>query len=228
MSKRNCISLEQKRLIIIEVEKGVKKKKEIAAQFGIPSNTLSTILKNKAQLLKQSDGEQLGSNRKRVRTCLYEDVDEAMLNWTVAARKRNIPLTGPIMKERAKDVAEALGHLEFEASAGWLDKFKKRHGIVEKTFCGDCASIKVPDKWFKKVLPNLIHKYDKNDIFKGLPNKTLAFKDEKCFGGKKSKEKITFRVTCNMTGLILLKLLPTNVFPTFFLHFQIQMRMNHT
>lgn len=111
-----------------------------------------------------------------------------------------------------------MGHLEFEASVGWLDKFKKRHGIVEKTLCGESAdaNVQVRDEWLAKDLPGLIHRYDKNDIFnadetgvffKCLPNKTLAFKNEKCFGGKKSKDRITVMVACNMTGLEKLKLL---------------------
>lgn len=134
MSKRKCISLEQKLLIISEVEKGEKKKKEIAEQYGIPSNSLSTILKNKEELLKKADGEEFSSKRKRIRTCLYEDVDEAMLKWTIATRERNLPLSGPLMRAKAKEFAEALGHFEFEASVGWLDKFKKRHGIVHYFF----------------------------------------------------------------------------------------------
>ncbi|XP_059217599.1 uncharacterized protein LOC131994746 [Stomoxys calcitrans] len=43
--------------------------------------------------------------------------------------------------------------------------------------------------------------YDQNDIFNadeiglfGLPNKTLTFKNEKCYGGKRSKERITVLV----------------------------------
>jgi hypothetical protein len=47
MRKLKCLSLEEKCLLITEVEKMKGRKKDIAAQFGIPPNTLSTILKNK-------------------------------------------------------------------------------------------------------------------------------------------------------------------------------------
>lgn len=56
--------------------KGIKKKKEIAAQFGTPLNSLSTILKNKEELLRKTNGEQLSSKRKRIHICLYEDVGD--------------------------------------------------------------------------------------------------------------------------------------------------------
>ncbi|XP_050334999.1 tigger transposable element-derived protein 6-like [Bactrocera neohumeralis] len=66
------------------------------------------------------------------------------------------------------------------------------------------------------VLPRLIENYNANDIlkpdetglfFKCLPNKTLTFKNEQCFEGKQSKEKITVMVGSNMTGSEKLKLL---------------------
>jgi hypothetical protein len=45
--KRKCetLSLSDKKKLIEEVEKGIKKKKDIAADFGILANTLSTIIK---------------------------------------------------------------------------------------------------------------------------------------------------------------------------------------
>jgi hypothetical protein len=41
------LTLAEKVSVVREVEKGVKKKSEIAKDLGIPPNTLSTILKNK-------------------------------------------------------------------------------------------------------------------------------------------------------------------------------------
>ncbi|GBN12468.1 hypothetical protein AVEN_66494-1 [Araneus ventricosus] len=43
MSKRKCLSIKEKNLILHEVDKGVKKK-DIAVKFGIPPNSLSTII----------------------------------------------------------------------------------------------------------------------------------------------------------------------------------------
>ncbi|GFU27148.1 tigger transposable element-derived protein 4 [Trichonephila clavipes] len=49
MSKRKCLSIKQKKLILQEVDKGVKKK-GIALKFGIPPNSLSIITKNRDNL----------------------------------------------------------------------------------------------------------------------------------------------------------------------------------
>ena len=37
-------------------------------------------------------------------------------------------------------------------------------------------------------------------LYKGMPNKTLQLKGEKCHGGNKSKEKLTVLATSNMDG----------------------------
>ncbi|XP_065359828.1 uncharacterized protein LOC135953766 [Calliphora vicina] len=62
-----------------------------------------------------------------------------MLKWVTSARGKNLPISGPLMKQKTKEFADALGHEDFEASTGWLDKFKKRHCIVAKTLCLESA-----------------------------------------------------------------------------------------
>ncbi|XP_053957785.1 tigger transposable element-derived protein 4-like [Anastrepha ludens] len=195
-----------------------RKKKDIANEFGVLPSTLSNILKNKEVILKNAEDVAVNTKRKRLRPCHFEDIDEAMLKWLLVARGKNLPLSGPLLKQKAKDFAEALGHHEFEASTGWLDKFKSRHGVIQKTLCGESADTNIEnrDEWVTNVLPKLIENYNINDIFnadetalffKCLPTKTLAFKNEKCFGGKQSKERITVLVGSNMTGSEKLKLL---------------------
>lgn len=216
--KLKCLSLQEKVELIKEVDKGVFKKKDIAAKFGIPANTLSTILKNREKL--QDAISQHGSlkNRKRVKTCVYDDVDNAMLKWVSSVRSQNLPLSGPIIRQKAQDFAIKLGHNDFLGSVGWLDKFKSRHGIVYKAVCGERgdADEQVSDDWKKTVLMNLLKKYYPADVFnadetglffKCLPNKTLAFKHEKCHGGKRSKERLTVMVASNMAGTEKLPLL---------------------
>ena len=45
--KLNSLQLTDKVKLIHEVEKGERKKSEIAAEFGVPKSTLSTIMKSK-------------------------------------------------------------------------------------------------------------------------------------------------------------------------------------
>ncbi|KAH7972985.1 hypothetical protein HPB52_019963 [Rhipicephalus sanguineus] len=59
-----CLTSEQKVQLVREVEKGGRQKSEIARQFGIPTSTLSTVLKNKDAVL---DGFEKSFSAKRKR-----------------------------------------------------------------------------------------------------------------------------------------------------------------
>ena len=37
----------------------------------------------------------------------------------------NVPISGPIMKIKAKEFALKMGHSEFQCSTGWLERFKQ-------------------------------------------------------------------------------------------------------
>ncbi|KAL9960092.1 hypothetical protein ACROYT_G033497 [Oculina patagonica] len=56
-----------------------------------------------------------------------KNVDEATYEWYQKARTKKIPVTGPMLQEKAKRASEKLGDSTFKASNGWLDRFKKRY-----------------------------------------------------------------------------------------------------
>ena len=82
---------------------------------------------------------------------------------------------------------------------------------MQKVVSGESGS--VPEErcteWKTTTLPSILAEYNPHDVFnmdetglffKCLPNKTLAFKNDKCFGGKHSKERVTVVFCCNVTG----------------------------
>lgn len=212
------LSIREKSRLIEEVEKGNRKKKDIAAEFGIPANTLSTILKEKDKIRKAAEESHFAPERKRLKLSSFPKLEDAMFEWVKQMRDKNVPLQGGLIREQAERFAKQMGLPSFQASTGWLDKFKSRHGIVQKVMSGESASVAEIDcdDYRQNVLPSLLEKYSPDDIFNAdetglffrcLPEKTLAFKDEKCHGGKRSKERITVMVAGNMTGTEKLKLL---------------------
>ncbi|UYV79127.1 hypothetical protein LAZ67_17001185 [Cordylochernes scorpioides] len=103
-----------------------------------------------------------------------------------------------------------MGKTDFKESSGWLDGFKERNKISFKTICGESGAVnlQVAEQW-KNNLRELIQDKDARDVFnvdetglffKCTPDKTLAFKHEKCHGGKLSKERVTLLVGANMDG----------------------------
>lgn len=202
------LTLTEKIAAIKEVEKGLKKKSEIAKEFGIPPNTLSTYLKNRDKIIGSASENIKG--RKRLREPENPDLDNCVLKWFKQTRDKKIPVSGPLIRMKAEQFATALGKNDFKASTGWLDGFKDRNKISFKSICGESGAVNQQEanQW-KTDLEKMIQDVDERDIFnvdetglffKCTPDKTLAFKDEKCHGGKLSKERITLLVGANMDG----------------------------
>ena len=210
-------TLEEKYAVITEVEKGQKTKTEIAKMFNIPKNTLTGWVK-KAESIKEGYAK-FGPKRRVMRTGQFDELESPMLKWFTSMRDRNIPLSGPLLLEKAKSFAEQLGITEFKQSTGWLDRFKERHDITFKAVCGEATSVDTAladmTEWTRR-LSTILKTYSPNDIynadetglfFKLTPDKTLEFKSVQCQGGKRSKERITVMVCANMSGTDKLPLL---------------------
>ncbi|KAL8592868.1 hypothetical protein ACOMHN_050695 [Nucella lapillus] len=114
-----------------------------------------------------------------------------------------------MLKCKASELALSMGLGEWKCTEGWLHRWKKRHGIVFKSMSGERAAVneEVTNALVEDVLKPTLKDYDEKDVFnldesgllwRLLPNKTLAFKGEKCHGGKKLKERITLLMCCNM------------------------------
>lgn len=108
--KRKCLSFETKLKVIEEVEKGLKTKAVICREYNIPKSSLSTFLKDKEKIRKAiEDGT---SKQKRLRASQLDTVDKSLLIWFKQARSDNVPLSGPILLEKANELAGILGHTD--------------------------------------------------------------------------------------------------------------------
>ena len=90
--------------------------KEASEKFGAPKNTISTWMKNKDKLFKAL--EQSSSDAKKMRGCDYEQVDKAVFKWFSLQTSQNVPIDGPILKEKALQFAKKINIPTFEASDG--------------------------------------------------------------------------------------------------------------
>ncbi|XP_072477369.1 tigger transposable element-derived protein 4 [Notamacropus eugenii] len=208
--KKKSLSIEEKIDIINAVESG-KKKAEIAAKYGIKKNSLSSIMKNKDKVLEAFVSLRFDPKRKRLRTAFYTDLEEALMRWYRIAQCLNVPVNGPMLRLKANDFAQKLGHSDFKCSNGWLDRFKSRYGLVFRSqpIEGTTASVDAATAWTQNVLLYYLNDYHPKDIFniketgllyRMLPTNTFAFKGEACSIGKLSKERITLVVGANMDG----------------------------
>ena len=90
----------------------------------MPRSTLSTILKNKEKFKHLFATSKLKPGIICCRLATYQDVEEALFTWFKQARCMNVPISGPSMKIKAKELALKMGHSEFQCSTGWLERFK--------------------------------------------------------------------------------------------------------
>ncbi|KAH8027540.1 hypothetical protein HPB51_007090 [Rhipicephalus microplus] len=135
--KYRTLPLKEKLAAIQEVDAGVKKT-EVALKYGITKSTLTTILKAKDKL--QNNASRFAPDRKRLREAAYPDLENAVLLWLKRARSSNLPINGPILREKAEELSLRLGIEDFKCSDGWISRFKERHGLSFKTTEGDDES----------------------------------------------------------------------------------------
>lgn len=134
----SCKTLSDKYEALKKIERGIAKK-DVAALYNVPPNTLSTWIKNKDKIVKAFEGGDSHSQRKQ-RASNHDDLDKAQYKWFVNIREQAIPISGSILKEKAVKYAEELRIENFKASNGWFDRWKGRHGVLFKTVSGEAKS----------------------------------------------------------------------------------------
>ncbi|XP_037564678.1 tigger transposable element-derived protein 4-like [Dermacentor silvarum] len=203
----HVLSVKEKLEIIRTIENGAKKS-AVAREKNLPLTTVCGIW-NAREKLRGGSGSNL--KRCRIRDSAFPEVEKALLLWLKKARSMNLPVSGPLLAEKALTFAAQLNCTGFACSNGWLSRFKARYSIVGKAVCGEAAAAdkEGADEWQHNELQEALAAYDAADIFNFdesalfyclLPDRTLAFKNEKCTGGKHAKNRVSVAFGVNMTG----------------------------
>ena len=213
--KRTEFTLNEKKEIIDAAKKEpnqCKLAKEMSKKWGVEvkRTTVKGIL-SKKDAIEAAINAGVSSKRKKLTQAHAPKLDDGLLMWLKQARGQNLPVSGDLLKEKAMKLAELMHITDFTASEGWLDKFKKRHGITFKTVQGEAGAVDSQSllEWQQQVLQPLLRQFSADDVFnldetglfwQLLPNKTMTFRGQRCTGGKKSKQRITLLVGANMSG----------------------------
>ncbi|CAF3999186.1 unnamed protein product [Rotaria sordida] len=215
MTTRNELCLQEKINLIKEQENGFSYR-ELCDKFQISIGAVSNILKRK---LEYTDDYELNRNKKLKRKSKNEfnqDINTHVYEWFTLQRSKNIPISGPILQQYARDIAQELDEsTNFRASNGWLDRFRTRYNIHFRTICGEARAVdpNTVNDW-KVRLHSIIEHYDACNIFncdetslfyKLMPDRSLVVNRNDCRGGKRSKDRYTVMLCSNMLGTEKLK-----------------------
>ncbi|CAD6216098.1 GSCOCG00011289001-RA-CDS, partial [Cotesia congregata] len=85
-------------------------------------------------------------------------------------RSNNVPISGPILQEKANDFARQLGKQTFNCSSSWIQRFRHRHNIVSGKISGEAADVPsgTKEEWLSQKWPVLCEGYKPEDIFNWL------------------------------------------------------------
>ena len=100
--------------------------------FHFSKTTVSTIWKNRESLKRNFGSSQFNVDCKHFRPAVQKDVDMALLEWFKQARGINIPINSKLLVDKAQSLAILMNIPSFTATSGFIDRWKKRHGIAMK------------------------------------------------------------------------------------------------
>ena len=172
--------------------------------YKLPKTTVSGILKLQSEILNQ-EGETI---KFRLRKCEYPQLEDCLYCWMGQALAKQIAISDEMLISKAKDFGNLLDIKDFGYSNGWLEKFKKRHGIKVYKYMGESGNVDVNlIKDSREALKKLTDGYEAKDIYnfdetalfyKLTPDTTLATNGIN--GIKQSKERLTVALCVNADG----------------------------
>ena len=136
MSKRklNDLSLADKYEVVKLLDQKLSQT-EISKKLGCSQSQISRISAKRDDIRNQYESN-ANPDRKRQRSGKSGDVETALTTWFTNPRSRDIPINGPILEEKAKDLARELNQPDFNPTSGWLSRWKIRNSIVFKNNMG--------------------------------------------------------------------------------------------
>lgn len=212
--KRVVLSMKDKFEINKRLEKGESATK-LSIEYQVGKSTITDIKKQKTSIcnfISQLDSSDGSTSRKTMKLASNMNLDNAVYKWFAQKRSQGEPISGPILCEKAVQFNKKLrGQSNFQASRGWLKRFRSRHGIRELQIQGEklSADSSAADS-FKIKLRNILKKenYAFENVYnadetglngKALPRKTSR-RELAAPGPKISKDRITTLACANATG----------------------------
>lgn len=170
----------------------------------------STVSESLSSRFEASDTS-LPKDRSRIRLGQWPDLENLLYRWQRRIEEKGGITSGELLQQKARQIwhqlpqYSALPYPEF--SVGWLQKFKKRHGIQEHTRHGELGSVPESAEEEMKGIRTLAGEYNEEDIYnmdetglywRMMPSRGLATQLQP--GMKKDKARISLVLAANASG----------------------------
>jgi transposase len=189
----------------------------LTEDYGVRTTTIYDLKKQKDKLLKfygDSDDQKVIKNRKTLHRAKNEYLDRVLIEWVRQRRSERMPLTGLQVMKQARNYHEELNiERECEYLEGWLQKFKKHHGVKylkiygEKASADNEAAESYIDEFAKMISdenlsPKQIYSGDETALYwHFIPRRTLTTADEGApTDFKDAKDRMTVLACANAAG----------------------------
>ena len=130
---RKPLTLEQRVIALKLLSSGMSTMKT-AASMGVGRSQIQQIIKRREEIMSDWLSKSVNPHRKRRnRKTGNEEINMMCLKWYEDAVTSGYTVTGPLLQQKALDLAVQLGIPSFKASNGWLESFRRRHMIPTTT-----------------------------------------------------------------------------------------------
>ncbi|CAK6438983.1 unnamed protein product [Pipistrellus nathusii] len=211
--KRVVLTLREKMDVCARLEKG-ESRKALMQEYNVGMSTLYDIRAHKARLLRFLAGSACSpalERRRTLHTPRLERLDRALHAWFLGRRAAGLPVSGPALIAKAKDLYAQMRLSEpCVFSGGWLWRFKARHGIkrldaagerqaaerqAAERFCGFFRSLAAEHG----LTPEQVYSAGETGLsWQRRPGP--AAEGEPAPGGKPGRDRLTVLVCANATG----------------------------
>lgn len=213
-TKRKHLKLSEKAEVLEMLNKG-SGVAFLARKYGVAKSTICAIRNRKQRILKRVDSTFIGPGKmKTLKSSEYPRMEKALYRWFIRQREANTPISGIMIQEKAKELHRKFNESSsFNASSGWMQRFKRRFGIRYLKISGEKLSshpeyVKPFQEKLNSKIEELnltlsqIYNADETGLFwKLLPDKTFVSSLELTAPGRKTdKQRITFLACANATG----------------------------
>ncbi|KAH8031369.1 hypothetical protein HPB51_016553 [Rhipicephalus microplus] len=125
----------EKKAAIIKLVKSGRSQADVSKEFVVSKQTVSDFLRNEDKILEAAE-KPSGAQKMNASQGVHLKLEDALVMWLNSMIAKPLPVSGCILKQKAKTLALRMDIMDFKFNDGWLRNFKHRNDLKFKKMCG--------------------------------------------------------------------------------------------